>query len=729
MKKLIMMLLAFLLFISLMPVTAQDDDLIFIDSDDEEFFFFDDFDEEIVIDDAAAETAASGEEKEVKEKEPVYDEADLAFLEASHLTIGNATPMRGDFFTDMWGNATSDIDIRYLMHAYGLIRWDALQGQFYQDDSVVSGMAVADNELGDRSFYIIIYDDLYYSDGTRITAKDYAFSILLTIAPEIEELGGKPDVKEYILGYQDYIDGTADTLAGVRILGDDSFVITLDHEYLPFFYELGLLSCVPYPIHVIAPGVEVRDDGKGVYLANIDDSITEPIFTADLLRKTIMDPETGYRTHPSVVSGPYILTAWNPPTAEFEVNPQYKGNYNGNKPSIKTLTVTLSENDSMVEKLKNGEFDLLNKVTRSDTIMNGMSLIEHGYQMGNYPRYGLSYIGFACENPTVYTQEVRQALAYCLDRDALTYEYAGNFGLRVDSWYGIAFWVYSVINGTLEPPIDPPEDENDTKAAKEYEQELEEWGELTLDGLTLYSLDLDKARALLDKDGWELNPDGLREKVIDGHAVVLDLKLVYPVGNNINEALEKLWIPNLEEVGIRLTLEPMEMVDLLSRFYRHEERDMDMFYLALNFDPFFDPSSQFDEDIFGGHTWFNTEHVNDDLYEAAVDMRRTEPGDYLEYAKKWVKFEEMFSEDIPMLPVYSNIYFDFFTKYLRDYSISHNDTWSQAIIDAYLGADPIEVEEDEIQPGTGESEIIVDEFGDEDEFLEFDDDEFFYFDD
>ena len=712
MKKLIMALLAFLLLVSMAPVTAQDDDLIFLD--------FDEDGEEVFISD---EEDGSPEDTGEPEKEPVYDEADLAFVEASHLTVGNPTPMRGDFFTDMWGNATSDIDIRYLMHAYGLIRWDVLSGQFMEDDSVVSGMAVADNEAGDRSFFIVLYDDLFYSDGTRITAKDYAFSILLSIAPEIEEIGGRPDIKEYILGYRDYMDGTADHLAGVRILGEDSLIITLDHEYLPFFYELGLLSCVPYPIHVIAPGVEVRDDGQGVYLANIDDSITEPVFTAELLEKTILDPETGYRTHPSVVSGPYILTSWNPPTAEFEVNPYYKGNYNGNKPSIRSLTVTLSENEDMVDKLETGEFDLLNKVTRSDTIMNGMGLIEQGYQMSNYPRYGLSYIGFACENPTVYSRAVRQALAWCLDRSDLTYQYAGNFGLRVDSWYGVGFWVYSIINNTQEPPIDPPENENDRAAVQEYEKALEEWGELTLDGLTVYEKDLDKARALLDADGWELNPGGIREKVIDGYTVTLDLKLVYPVGNNINEALEELWIPNLEEVGIRLTLEPMEMVDLLSAFYGQEERDMDMFYLALNFDPFFDPSAQFTEDIFGGHAWFNTEDVNEDLYEAAVDMRRTEPGDYLEYAKKWVKFEELFSEDIPMLPVYSNIYFDFFTKYLRDYAISNNDTWSQAIVDAYLAADPIESEEEDLDFSDTDAE-----FADEDEFLEFEDDGFMYFD-
>ena len=45
-------------------------------------------------------------------------------------------------------------------------------------------------------------------------------------------------------------------------------VIILDHEFLPYFFETGLLMTVPYPIDVIAPGCKVYDDGFGIYLGN-----------------------------------------------------------------------------------------------------------------------------------------------------------------------------------------------------------------------------------------------------------------------------------------------------------------------------------------------------------------------------------------------------------------------------------------------------------------------------
>ena len=132
-------------------------------------------------------------------------------------------------------------------------------------------------------------------------------------------------------------------LTGVRVTDDYTIAITLDHEYLPFFYEMGLLSCYPYPISVIAPGSLVRDDGNGVHL--------DRGFTPAMLENTINDPATGYRTHPSVVSGPYTLVSFDGTTAEFERNPYFHGTAYGEMPLIEKLTYTLAENGTMMDKL------------------------------------------------------------------------------------------------------------------------------------------------------------------------------------------------------------------------------------------------------------------------------------------------------------------------------------------------------------------------------------------
>ena len=352
-----------------------------------------------------------------------------------YLVVGNPTPMRGEFFTELWGNATSDIDVRDLLHAYNLIYWDGENGMFTFDPTVVSAVETMVDEAGNKTYSITLMNDLYYSNGTRITAWDYAFSYLFTIAPELAEIGATPLRREQFLGYEEYISRPMSVeprvLSGVKVLSDLTFSVTLRHEFLPFFYELGLLLCNPYPISVIAPGVTVRDDGNGVYLANEDPSVLEPLFTADLLKETVMDDDDGYLSHPSVVSGPYTLLSWDGVTAEFEINPFFKGNTRGLMPRIRHLTYTLAENDTMIEKLEAGEFGLLNKVMRADRITAGIGLMnEGGISFSNYPRVGLSYISFCCEKETVESLAVRQAIAYCMDRDQVTADYTGAFGQR-----------------------------------------------------------------------------------------------------------------------------------------------------------------------------------------------------------------------------------------------------------------------------------------------------------
>jgi len=639
-----------------------------------------------------------------------------------HLTVGNTTPMHGKFFTELWEDVTSDGDVRNLIHGYNLVMWDGEKGVFAHDPSVVNAIGVRDNEAGDRSYLIALHDNLYYSDGTRITAWDYAFSYLLSIAPEIDKIGGHAAKRDYLYGYSAYMDGTVSYLAGVQVLADDQLMITLDHEYLPFFYEIGLLSCNPYPISVIAPGVEVRDDGYGVYLANIDPSDKVPLFSADLLEQTILDPEIGYQSHPSVTSGPYIMTSWDGVTAEFVINPWYKGNHAGKLPLIPYLTYTLADNDSMVQKLRDGEFDLLNKVTRAETVTGALQLIGQGYKMTNYPRTGIAFISFNGSNPALQSKSVRQAMTWCMDRDELIGRYTGYYGLRVDSYYGLGQWMYGIVNGTTAAPVDPPENENDYAAQAAYERELAEWDALNLDKLTVYTLDTTAAAALLDEDGWTLNSAGIREKEIDGQKVMLSFTMLYPAGNTISKAFEELWIPNLREVGIELTLKAIPMQELIERYTVEGNWDADLVFIARNFEGVYDPSGYFLTDGEGNHTWFTTGIADEELYQAAVDMRETQPGEVLEYVTEWVRLMELFNESLPMIPVYSNVYFDFFSPLLQDYYISQNESWGQAIIGAWMG-DAVEEEVETFEEG--------DEFEEFDEFVHFENDggEFTFFDD
>ena len=741
--------------------------------------------------------------------------------------MGHPTITKGDFFTEMFGNDTADIDVRALIHGYNLVNWDQNQGVYLIDESVVESVLVTENSLGDKTYYLGLYDDLYYNDGTPITAWDYAFSLLLMMAPEIEQIGGKVYRSEHILGYNEYITGQLPYLYGVGVIDDHQLAITLDHKFLPYFFETGLLLCVPYPISEIAPGCKVyagQMDGNetgygfGIRIGNEDESVKEPIFTAELLKKTILDPETGYNSHPSVSSGPYKLIDYDYETAHFEINEYFKGawvyntlpenfrfdvqNFAGTgsgtlahnnhtgpniyvinrpgedgqdnplylvKPTIPKISFSVADNDTMARDLADGTFHLVNKVVYGPTILecmgNGQGTIEpvpdheteeteaaeeqpdmSNIRFQNYPRIGLAFLTFSYDWPTVHEKEVRQAIAWCMDRDQLTQDYCQGFGQVVNGYYGIEQWEYLICTDQLQYPINFINDTTHTEEdmqewashANMYattEEELAQmeaaWKMLSLDNLTNYNvydlendpdrtekIGIEKANALLDGAHWTLNRDGeayrpgvddVRCKMVDGELVALDLTLMYPRGNHIVDTINENFLDNLAEVGIKVTLVPEDMEELLKSYYREKERTTDMIYLATNFHVIVDPSITYSTDKTANHLiWNNTYSDDEDLYYRAVNMRRTDPLDVYDYVAKWISFQERYNEVLPTIPIYSNIYFDFYTSQLQNYYITGHVTWTQAILESYFGEELPEEEPTE-EEAEGDDEIIFDD--------------------
>ncbi len=876
MKKYLSLLLILVLVLTHAPLSALAESGLGEDGqlETEEDISLDD--DEITLDDDETEEddlEVSDEDLDVEVTDPEADEIEIIYPD--ELLVGHPTVLKGDFFTEMIGNDTADIDVRALIHGYNLVNWDQSQGVYVIDPSVVQNVKVMEDAEGNRTYFLGLWEDLQYSDGTPITAWDYAFSLLLMMSPEIEEIGGKIYRAEHILGYDEYITKQADTLGGVSVLSDYQLAITLDHEFLPYFFEIGLLLCVPYPISEIAPGCKVYDDGYGIYIGNEDKSIEEPIYTAELLKETILNPDTGYNSHPKVVSGPYVLNDYDGITAHFEINPYFKGawvnnslpedfnfdmddfegvgtgevkNYSGAnyikvdrldedgnedpfylvKPSIKYISFSVADNDTMAEDLTTGKFNLVNKVVYGPTILEclgasgvdaetALSVLplpgsekeeaedsealpekeeeekaldeeqaeeeteepeeeeleeqpeekpeeeleeepekepeekleedefteaadeeseekeiryakatDYGINNTPYPRIGLAFFTFSYDWPTVHEMEVRQAIAWCMDRDQLTYDYCQDFGIRVDGYYGIEQWEYLLITGQLDYPI--VNDPENPLTDEQLEEETAKWEALSLDNLVQYHVDLDKANELLDNAGWTLNRDGepyrkgvddVRCKEVDGELTALDLKMMYPAGNHIVDTIQENFIDNLNKVGILLTLVPTDMQELFYAYYHETERTTDMIYLATNFHVIVDPSITYSCDPTADHLiWNNTYSDDEELWLDAVDMRKTEPGAVYEYVTKWITFQERYNEVLPCIPLYSNIYFDFFTGMLQNYHITAHVTWTQAILESYFGEPP---EEEEGDADFGEIFMDGEGFEVDDEDIEIDD--------
>ena len=585
-------------------------------------------------------------------------------------TLVAGTPMQfsGNFFSGALGNNISDLDVRRLIHGYSPVVWSGDAGAYLFDDSVVTGRRVSVDSAGNRTYSIVLADDLFYNDGTPVTAWDYAFSVLLETSRILETAAGSRKDGSSIVGFADYDSGRTETLSGFRVYGDKQFSVTISADYTPYFYELQLLDMTPCPISLIAPGCSVTDDGNGI-------RIDGDGFDASGLRETLLNADTGYMSHPAVTCGPYMLTDYDGTTASMSRNPYYKGNLAGRLPSVEKIRYTVVDEDTMLQDLTAGKLDLVVRCTRQDNIMGGMQLIGSGeFSMANYSRSGLSFIRFCGEKGPAGRLNVRKAVALCMDKEQLIRQYVGGFGMAVNGYYGIGQWMYLMANGTMKP-------DNGTENG---------WETVNLDGLTVYAQNTEEAIRLLEEDGWTLNAQGepfnaetddIRCRTENGELIPLELKLLCPAGNTLPAMMDNCFINHLKEAGIGLATETVPMTELLEYYYGSRARDCDMILLGTNFADVFDPSADFSADGTDRSSGLRDER----MARYAVDLRQTEPGDTLTYVKKWIAFQEYRTSVAYEIPLYSNAYFDFFTSALQDYNPALTGNWTGAVLNARFG--------------------------------------------
>ena len=180
----------------------------------------------------------------------------------STLVVGHTTMMNGNFFSDIWGNNSADIDVRSLIHEYPLVAWTS-NGEYQVNNTVVRALETTTDGNGDKTFTVTLHDDLYYSDGSPIGAKDYVFNILLMSSAQIRELSGVSAARVFLDGFEEYQSEEVPFLSGIRLLGDLRFSVRVKAENLPYYFELSYINTYPLPPVVLAPGADIADDGEG----------------------------------------------------------------------------------------------------------------------------------------------------------------------------------------------------------------------------------------------------------------------------------------------------------------------------------------------------------------------------------------------------------------------------------------------------------------------------------
>ena len=405
------------------------------------------------------------------------------------IILGSSTDLSGQFSYATFGKTnpgSSDLDVQNLIVGLETVS-TTKEGGYQVNETVVKELVETENEDGSKTYTITIHDDLKFSDGTPITAKNYVVFTMAFSTPVAAQAAGKDHMSAMTkVGFASFnaYDGTnageeaTKELSGVRLLDDYTFSVTVDAEHLPYFYAISYAGYSPYPLEMWIGDADIMDDGNGVYFTdNFYEKNGDSYVMAEHIKKSATTAANGYPT-----SGPYVVDSYNEAdrSAVLKINPEFKGNYEGTKPGIGTVVYKKVVTTTQIADLTSGNLDVIAAITGGDETNEAIALADGSngaYVYTHYSRAGYGKLGFRADFGPVQFTEVRQAIAYCMDRAQFAKDFTGGYGGVADGPYYTGSWMY--------------------KAAVEQGMML-----------NAYATSVDSAIAVLEAGGWVYNAEG-----------------------------------------------------------------------------------------------------------------------------------------------------------------------------------------------------------------------------
>lgn len=601
--------------------------------------------------------SSSSEASQASEESSDLSSGERPTEPTGQLVIGSITQVINEFYDVSFSSSETNYNMYDLIHGgYDTVVFSK-EGEFQYNDTAVASHEETENEDGTKTYTVTINDGLVWSDGTPITAKDYVFAVLLENSDEMAGVDGYPCNGGYsYIGYDEWLDGSADAFAGVHLVDDMTYSLTVKAEELPYHYDITYASLRPRPLHVIAPECDVEDTENGATITGD--------FTTELLQETINNVETGYRYNPKVTCGPYLFDNFDEASqqATLKANPEFVGDYRGVKPSIETLVIKTVSSDTMMNELESGSVDLLYSCSGGDTINAGLDLVEEGKAADTtYMRNGYGQLQFDCSVFPTDSQNVRQAIAYCLDRNEFARQYTGGYGSVVHSFYGLAQWEY---------------------------QDSVEW---INENLNTYEMNVEEAKKLLEADGWNLNADGTpysgtgtRYKDVDGELKPLVITWCNSEGNPVSELLATMLPETMAEAGMELQATTTDFATLQNGILHAGDTMYNMYNLATGFATANSPWYYFSSD----EAWmgnYNTNWIADEeLNDAVMPLKSIPYEDSEAWLEAWQNFIKVWNEKLPNVPLYSDEYYDFYSTRVQGWENTATWGWQNAVLDAWV---------------------------------------------
>lgn len=600
------------------------------------------------------------------------------------VVIGTSTEASGDWAYSAFVRNPNATDKAVMTLTDDMTTVDSDQyGDYGINKTVVKSYERIEEENGNVTYKFVINDGLKFNNGEAVTAQNFVAWTMFVTSPAGKEMGVVSATYNMLPGGLAYRNGETNVLSAVRLYDEKTFSITIaktgedgETSYLPYYYDITYAAMQAVNLtYWFGEGWSVKDDGEGVYFVNADGKE----FTAETVGETV--EAARFATGNRVTAGPYNLVSFDQSSREIvlEVNENYNGNFEGQKPGIQKLVIVKTSEDTVMDMITTGQIQIYSQIADGSEVNAVMDLIEAGTinsSTSQYDRAGYGYFGFACDlGPTQFT-EFRQAIAYLLDRVEFAQTFCKGWGSVVHGPYCTAFTM------TTKTDIEKK--------------------------INHYDYNPEKAVELLKQAGFVYNADG--SDYVDGsgevryakvteeqakyyesfNKVLADGTILMPAtvnwasseGNAVSALLSTMLANSdaTKAAGVSIVKTEMTFPELLNYMYRQDSYGLggdysmptyNMFNLATGYNGgVYDESYNWTTDPEYIEQGYNVQHLYDEqLDKLSMDMvYGVEPSDEATYLDLWEKYIIRWNELLPMVPLYSNIYVIVYPNTIDNYA-------------------------------------------------------------
>ena len=315
--------------------------------------------------------------------------------DASVLRYAVASSPKG-LFSPLLSNTTYDNNVNSLVYS-PLILLD--ENNEYQP-GLAEKYEFSDDEL---TITFNLRKDVKWHDGEPFTADDVLFTF--TSMADKNYTGSRFNEISKIVGAQDYHDGNADSISGIKVIDDYTISFTYTEPFAPALSNFSQRGIIPK--HIWSK-VDIAD------WENSSDLLNKPIGT-----------------------GPYKFVEFKPDQyVELERNDDYFGG----APKIEKFIFKVTNTETELSELTKGDLDVVTLTSTKEEDFN--MLKDAGMKIKEKPSANYQFLTMNSNKEFFKDKRVRQAITYAINRQGMVESLIGEHGQVVNAPLSLAGWAY-----------------------------------------------------------------------------------------------------------------------------------------------------------------------------------------------------------------------------------------------------------------------------------------------